>query len=109
MNDVTYVEAARSLAELMITQGGSTPDDRIAFAFRRAVAHGPDRRPSGDVLNRGLEGYLAKFQEDREGRPDNTFSRATSRRPPGIDPVELAAYTAIASVILNLDETITIE
>ena len=43
MNDVTYVEAARSLAELMITQGGSTPDDRIAFAYRRAVAHGPDR------------------------------------------------------------------
>src|SRR5437868_11735441 len=42
LNDVTYVEAARRLGQLMLAEGGSSPEERIAFAFRRATA----RRPS---------------------------------------------------------------
>jgi Protein of unknown function (DUF1553)/Protein of unknown function (DUF1549)/Concanavalin A-like lectin/glucanases superfamily/Planctomycete cytochrome C len=107
LNDVTYVEAARSLAELMITQGGSTPDDRIAFAYRRAVSREP-RENEQRVLNRGLEGYLAKFRADREAAA-KYIQQGERPAPATIDPAELAAYTATASVILNLDETITIE
>jgi hypothetical protein len=107
LNDVTYVEAARGLAELMITRGGSTPDDRIAFAFRRAVS----REPTEDerrVLNKGLDSYLARFRADREAAARLIHQ---GERPPddAIDPAELAAYTTAASVILNLDETITLE
>jgi hypothetical protein len=91
----------------MITQGGSTPDDRIAFAFRRAVSREPSENEQ-KVLNRGLEGYLARFRADREAAAKLIHQ---GERPPdaAIDPAELAAYTTTASVILNLDETITLE
>src|SRR5262249_19757464 len=41
LNDVTYVEAARALAQLMLTEGGKTPEKRVSFAFRRATARKP--------------------------------------------------------------------
>src|SRR5207237_2564082 len=41
LNDTTYVEAARHLAQLMLTEGGRTPEDRLTFAFRRATARSP--------------------------------------------------------------------
>ncbi|APW60600.1 DUF1553 domain-containing protein [Paludisphaera borealis] len=107
LNDVTYVEASRSLAELMITLGGSTPDDRIAFAFRRAVSREPSETEQR-VLSRGLEGYLARFRADREAAA-KYIQEGDRPAAAAIDPAELAAYTATASVILNLDETITLE
>jgi hypothetical protein len=107
LNDVTYVEAARRLAELAISRGGSTPDERITFAFRRAVARSPS--PSElTVLRKGLERYLAAFQHDR--MPASQLIRHGESAVDGtIAPSELSAYTAIAGVILNLDETITME
>src|SRR5205085_9178181 len=41
LNDVTYVEAARQLAQRMLTEGGTTPESRIAYGFRRATARPP--------------------------------------------------------------------
>ena len=66
LNDVTYVEAARHLARRMLTEGGSSPADRIAFGFRLATA----RRPTADesaVLMRGLERYRQSFAADAGG------------------------------------------
>jgi hypothetical protein len=107
MNDVTYVEAARHLAQLMLREGGQTASERIAFAFRRAVA----RRPISSelrVLERGLERYQKNFRADPESAKQ--FIRHGDSPIDGkSDPVELAAYTAMAGVILNLDEAITKE
>jgi hypothetical protein len=107
LNDATYVEAAAQLARLTLTMGGQSPEDRLTFAFRRATA----RRPSPAELNvilRGLERYHQSFRSD----PQSTaqwIRQGKDAAPAGFDPTELAAYSAAASVILNLDETITLE
>ncbi|MDG3003196.1 DUF1553 domain-containing protein [Paludisphaera mucosa] len=107
LNDVVYVEAARSLAALMIANGGSTPEDRIAFAFRRSTGREPNQNERR-VLLAGLNKYLESFRTD-PGAAGVLIKQGENPGPPGVDPVELAAYAATAGVILNLDETITLE
>jgi hypothetical protein len=107
LNDVTYVESARRLGELMLTEGGKTAEERVTFAFRRATA----RKPSDAelrILVRGLERYREKFSADK-GAAQKFLRHGDSPPDTKLDPVELAAYMATASVILNLDETITKE
>ncbi|HJT79126.1 MAG TPA: DUF1553 domain-containing protein, partial [Gemmataceae bacterium] len=107
LNDVTYVEAARHLAERMLTEGGATPAQRLSFAFRRATARPPSPAEM-QVLLRGLERYERQFRANSEsGR--RFVHHGDSPVDPRLDPAELAAYTAAAEVILNLDETITKE
>ncbi len=107
LNDVTYVEAARALGQLMLTAGGATPEGRLAYGFRRATARTPGPAEL-KVLLRGLERYRQTYAEDPESA--KRLLRHGESRPDGkLDPAELAAYTAAAGVILNLDETITKE
>ncbi len=107
LNDVAYVEAARGLAQLMIAEGGCTPDERIAFAFRRATARVPSPAEL-TVLKRGFERYRAAYSANTESALQ-LIRHGDSPVSPKADPVELAACMATASVILNLDETITQE
>ncbi len=107
LNDVTYVEAARRLAELAIVEGGSTRDDRISYAFRRALARPPSPREL-EVLARGFDEYRRDFQNHKSQAAD-LIRHGESPVTATVDPIDLAATTAIASVILNLDETITLE
>jgi mono/diheme cytochrome c family protein len=107
LNDVTYLEAARRLAERMLTEGGRTADERIVFAFRRATA----RRPTVaelQVLRRGLDRYRSLYASDHDAAA-KLIHQGESTPAAALDPAELAAYTATADVILNLDETITRE
>jgi hypothetical protein len=107
LNDVTYVEAARVLAERMMTEGGTTPEARIAWAFKRATARTPDSEEVA-VLARGLAGRIEKYKS----APDlarKLLAEGEARPDPKIDPAELAAYTMTANVILNLDEVVTRE
>jgi hypothetical protein len=107
LNDVTYVEAARHLGQMMLDEGGQTPEKRVTFAFRRATAREPSQEELG-ILLRGLERYREKFSADKDAA--NKFLRhGDSASDAKLDPTELAAYMATASVILNLDETITKE
>ncbi len=107
LNDVTYVEAARNLGQLMLSKGRKSPPERIAYAFRRATA----RTPSAEELNllvRGLERYQREFAANPESAK-HFLRHGDSPVDAKHDPAELAAYAATASVILNLDETITKE
>jgi hypothetical protein len=107
LNDVTYVEASRVLAERMMLEGGSTPAQRIAHAFRRATA----RRPSAveeKILLAGFQRRLAAYRADVPAAK-RLIHQGESKPSSRLDPAELAAYTLTASVILNLDETITKE
>jgi hypothetical protein len=107
LNDVTYVEAARRLAQLMLKEGGTSAAQRLTYAFRLATARAPGPAEL-QVLTRGLERYRQAFRADAEaGR--RFVKEGDSPVDDRVDPVELAAYTAAASVILNLDETITKE
>jgi hypothetical protein len=107
LNDVTYVEAARQLAQRMLTEGGRTPEERMAFAFRRATARMPGAREL-EVLVRGLDRYRRTFSLDKEAAT-RLLGHGESPRDTKLDLAELAVYTATAAVILNLDETITRE
>jgi len=107
LNDLTYVEAARQLAQLMLEQGGSTPDERLTLAFRRALVRTPTAAEL-DVLKRGLERYLRVYGADQAAALQ-LIQLGESTHDPRINPALLAAYTATAGVILNLDETITLE
>jgi len=107
LNDVTYVEAARQLAQLMLTNGGNSPQERTAYGFRRAVARHPTPAEVR-VLTTGLERYRQTFGADTEAA--RRFVRqGDSPVNEKLDAAELAAYTAVAGVILNMDETITKE
>jgi hypothetical protein len=107
LNDVTYVEAARVLALRVMTEGGPTPEGRIALAFRLATGRRP-RTVEMMILRAGLEDHLSKYRKDRKAAL-KLISAGEAPRDRKMDVSELAAYTALASLILNLDETITKE
>ncbi|MEZ5351111.1 MAG: DUF1553 domain-containing protein [Bryobacteraceae bacterium] len=107
MNDETYLEASRKMAERMIHEGGATPESRIEYGFRLATARSPHDKESG-VLLRGFHHYLDRYNTN-PAAAKQLLSHGDAPPDSSIAPVELAAYSSVASLILNLDETITKE
>jgi hypothetical protein len=107
LNEVTYVEAARKLGERMLAEGGATADGRLAYGFRLAVGRPPDN----DELRILAEGLAADQQRLKAAgdAPTRLVAFGQSKPPANVDPVELAAYTLAANVLLNLDEVVTRE
>jgi hypothetical protein len=105
MNDPTYVEAARKLAERAITEGGATAEGRLAYACRCALARPP--APDEVRILLGIrQAALDRFRADPEAaRQLLAVGQAPIR--PGLDAAEVAAWTAVAGTILNLDEAIS--
>ncbi|HKD06705.1 MAG TPA: DUF1553 domain-containing protein [Bryobacteraceae bacterium] len=105
LNDVTYVEAARFLAQRMLNEGGKTAEKRLDYGFRLATGREPATREVAvlrDTLNTELTDY--KRHEDRAAE---LVANGESPADPKLNKSELAAWTTVASMILNLDETIT--
>ena len=107
MNDVTYLEAARKLAERMLTEGGASPSQRIEYAYKLALAR-PPKPAEAPVLLKILDHYALRYREDPKAAA-GILGAGESVRNGRVDTAELAAYAAIAGVILNLDEVITKE
>ncbi len=105
LNDVTYVEAARKLAERMLREGGDTPDAQLAFAFRLATGRTPTAAEIG-TLHKSLDKYVSKFRQT-PASAEELVTHGESPRDQSLDVVELAARTAVASVLLNLDEAVS--
>jgi Protein of unknown function (DUF1553)/Protein of unknown function (DUF1549)/Concanavalin A-like lectin/glucanases superfamily/Planctomycete cytochrome C len=105
MNDVTYIEAARMMAERMMSEGGEEAVDRIAWAFRLATSRWPDEKEN-QVLLANHHSQSAHFRSHPK-EAKKLLAVGERRNSSKFDPVELAAYTATASLILNLDEVIT--
>ncbi len=107
LDDVTYVEAARALANRMMQEGGPTAKSRIDFAFRALLSRSPSQKESNLLL-----ASLAKRIKHYDASPAaaaKLLSEGDWPNDPRLSQGELAAYTVIASTILNLDETITKE
>ena len=105
MNDPAFVEAARALAQRVLLEGGKGDKPRVQYAFRLVTA----RRPSGKevgVLRQLLGARRAEFRKDRPAAI-KLLGVGESRWDKRLDASELAAWTTVASAILNLDETIT--
>src|SRR6185503_19452181 len=107
MNDPTYIEAARWLAQRAMTDGGREVGNRITFAFRRATARLPQPKEAR-VLRDLFQQQLAHYRGDKKAALE-LLSVGESKWNTKLDAHELAALTIVASAILNLDETITKE
>ncbi|MCL4191353.1 MAG: DUF1553 domain-containing protein, partial [Thermoguttaceae bacterium] len=101
LNDPVYVEAAQGLARRMIRDGGSQAADRIGYGFRRCVA-----RPPSDAEVERLAQLYEEARQRFAAAPEQAEKMATV--PLGLaaefDAVDLAAWTVVANVLLNLDE-----
>jgi hypothetical protein len=107
MNDVTFLEAARKLAERMMTEGGASAEERVSYGYRLVLALAPDvaRR---QALLKALNGFSESFRANA-GAAREFLKQGESAIRPGLDEAELAAYAGVAGLLLNLDETITKE
>lgn len=105
LNDPTYVEAARALAQRTLLEGGKDDSARIAYAFRLATSRKPTGSEAG-VLRRLLHGRLDAFRKDPRDAA-KLVAIGESQRATHLDTAELAAWTTVTSAILNLDETIS--
>ncbi|MEK7856027.1 MAG: DUF1553 domain-containing protein, partial [Acidobacteriota bacterium] len=107
MNDTIYVESARKFGERVMKEGGTTPEQRLAYAFRLATARVPNAAEQ-QVLLAGFQRTLKQYQSNREAAL-KLLSVGESRRDERLDVVELAAYTTMANTLMNLDEVIAKE
>ena len=105
MNDTAFVEAARNLAGRVLRDGGRGPAERIEEAFRHVLSR-PPRPDEAEILLELLESYREEFGGDIDSA-EEFLAAGESAWDAQADPRELAAYTAVASLVLNLDEAIT--
>ena len=104
LNEISFVEAARKLAERTLTSGSADVDRRLRFAFRAVLTREPTDREAA-VLKRGVEQHLAHYRAHRDEAAD-VIRTGESAVDASLDPVEVAAWTAVAGLILNLDEAV---
>jgi hypothetical protein len=104
MNDVQHFEAARALAERMLTEGGATPADRITFAYRTVLSRKPDVEELA-IVSDELAKHLERYKAD-ESAAKQVITHGESKPKADLPAPELAAYTLVANMILNLDETL---
>ena len=105
MNDPTFVEASRKLAELIMAQGTDDLSKKIGIAFRRATARRPTAVEVGVLLD--VFQVQEKFFADNQDKALKLVSVGESGRNKELNVAEHAAWTTVASMILCLDETIT--
>jgi hypothetical protein len=110
LNEPVFVECSQALARKALTEGGKTDEQRITYAFRRTLA----RQPQPDEMQE----LLALLNKEKQRIADGWVSAAEvgagtnsvpKNVPQGTTPTQLAAYTVVSRVLLNLDETITKE
>ncbi len=105
LNDPTYVEASRALAVRMLKEGGADAKSRLAWAWREVLSRAP-RPDEIATIQSLLDKQLAEYRAD-PAAAQALLKTGQTPAPTDADPSELAAWTNIARVILNLHETIT--
>ncbi|MBI4904848.1 MAG: DUF1553 domain-containing protein [Acidobacteria bacterium] len=107
MNDVTYMEAARKLAERILREGGASASERIRYGFRLVTARAP-RANEASALAALLDQLQSRYRGDAAAA-EKYLKQGQSTRDPALPVTELAAYTGVSSLLLNLDEAVTKE
>ncbi len=105
LNDPTYVEAARAFAARVLRECRGPEDQRFTWAWQQALQRNP--RPAELRTVRGLlNQHLAAYRADPKAAGE-LLKVGFAPSPEGLDPAELAAWTHVARVLLNLHEAIT--
>ena len=109
LNEIVGMECAQALAQKILEDGGKTDAERITYAFRRTVARQPtpeEIKELTDLMERQklriADGWINPLEVA-------TGKNEKPKLPEGTTPTQLAAYTTVSRVLLNLDETITKE
>jgi hypothetical protein len=105
LNDPTYIEASRKLAERVLTESGPATKDRINFAFRLATARLPTAAEL-IILQSAYEKQSVKYRAHPD-LAEKLLKVGESPAIPKLDKSDVAAWSIVCSIILNLDETIT--
>ncbi|NNJ28133.1 hypothetical protein LzC2_42440 [Planctomycetes bacterium LzC2] len=105
MNDVQFVEASRHLAARILREGGPTDADRLTYGFRLTVGRAPEADELA-VLTTVLASHRADFAADPASAKQLLGVGATDRSD-SLDPTEHAAFTLLASLLMNTDAFVT--
>jgi len=105
LNDPTYVEAARAFAAEIVKAGGIDPAKRIDWAFHRALSRSATPEESRILVNLYNKHHQEYMSDTAAAK--KLLGVGDAPAPAGVDPADLAAWTSVARVILNLHETIT--
>jgi hypothetical protein len=104
MNEQLFVEGSRALAERTLREGGADTEGRLRHLFRLATARTPDAVELG-VLRDTLQEHLARYRADPKAAQQ--LVRVGESQPgPAASVEELAAWTMVGNLVLNLDEVI---
>jgi len=107
LNDVTFVEAARVLAQRVLAEGPASDEARVTAIVRRVLGRSPTTAELA-ILTAGLVRYRERFANDPMAAR-KLLGQGEYPRQAGLDEREWAALTTVASLVLNLDEAVTRE
>ena len=105
LNDPTYVEAARAFAERILMHGGPDDSSKLNWAYQIALSRNVNPNEANVLLD-VLAKHLNTYKQNPQAA-DEYLSVGRRVTPENIDKSELAAWTSISRIILNLHETIT--
>ncbi len=107
LNEPLFLEAARALALKTVREGGSSDRERLRFAFRRVISRPPSDKEADLMLT--LLGKQAAKDDGKAWELAANDPKHPPSLPAGITPGQLAGWTTVSRVLLNLDEAITKE
>jgi hypothetical protein len=104
LNDPVYIEAAQALARRIVSSGGATPAERQSYGFRLCLSRPPSDAESARLVKL-YEQALARLSENAD-EAQKLATEPLGPAPKEMNVSELAAWTVVANVLLNLDETV---
>ena len=105
LNDPTYVEASRAFAERILKESKGTEKDRIIWAYQQVLSR-PATNAEVDVLVKLYQKHRKDYAAD-SAAAQKVLAVGEKPMPKDMDAIDLAAWTSVARVVLNLHETIT--
>lgn len=105
LNDPTYVEASRAFAERILKEAKGTEKERLVWAYRQAVSR-PATDAEIEVLTKLLQKHKKEYAADMAAA-QKMLAVGEKPMPTDVNAADLAAWTSVARVIMNLHETIT--
>ncbi len=108
LNETIFVECARALGKRAVAEGGKTDAERLTFAFRMCVSRTPTKDELA-ILQALLDKNRKRFEEGEANPAEIATGSKDAEKPQGFTFADWAAYTLVARVLLNLDETLTKE
>ena len=105
LNDPSYVEAARSLAARILKECNGSPEERVAWAWQQVLQRLP-RVEEMETVMPLVRTHIDHYKAD-PAAAESLLKTGLTAVPPDVDKSELAAWTHVSRVLLNLHETIT--